>query len=363
MGSTPWLSDDLYRYLLDGRVWAAGINPFRYAPSHPVVVGLEPELARLVNHPDIPTIYPPLVQAVGWLAAQVRLGIIGWRVLMTVVDLAVVLVVVRLFGGRERGWRAGAVYGLCPLAIWETGANGHLEPLVALPLIGCMVLWRRRHWGWAGLALGAAILTKFYPLLILPAWLRERGFLRVTAFAGMITVAGLLPFTWGGVDILAGMRTYLAHWTFNAPFHDGLARLTSQGGALRVLPYVAILVAGLVAARRREDPVRMTPLLLFGLLVLGPTLQPWYALWVLPWLGDRPHPGLWTFVAAMGGAYSVWWEVERTGQWALPPGVPILLWGIVALGWLTALWREPGDTPDVGLSPMWPQARCRSRSP
>ena len=57
LSSTPvWLSDDLYRYLLDGRVFAAGIHPFRYAPAHELIGQLEPALAVLVNHPELPTI-------------------------------------------------------------------------------------------------------------------------------------------------------------------------------------------------------------------------------------------------------------------------------------------------------------------
>ena len=31
----PWTTDDFRRYVWDGRVQAAGINPYRYAPEHP----------------------------------------------------------------------------------------------------------------------------------------------------------------------------------------------------------------------------------------------------------------------------------------------------------------------------------------
>src|ERR1041385_3452477 len=31
----PYLSDDIYRYIWDGRVKAAGINPYRYIPAAP----------------------------------------------------------------------------------------------------------------------------------------------------------------------------------------------------------------------------------------------------------------------------------------------------------------------------------------
>src|SRR5688572_30520745 len=38
--SPPYLSDDIYRYIWDGRVQAAGINPYRYLPSAPELVQL-----------------------------------------------------------------------------------------------------------------------------------------------------------------------------------------------------------------------------------------------------------------------------------------------------------------------------------
>jgi hypothetical protein len=347
VGTNPWLSDDLYRYLLDGRVLAEGINPFRWPPSDPRIQSIAPVLAARVNHPDVPTIYPALAQIVALGAALLRLDIVGWRVLISAIDVFVMLAVWRLFGRGVRGWRAAAVYGLCPLAIWESGANGHLEPLAALPLLWAARFVSRGSPVRGGLLLGAAAMAKLYPLLLLPLWLRERGFWRFAGVALLTTAAGLVPFMLGGVDIFEGLRTYLGRWSFNSPLYSFLAALTGQGDLLRALPFVVVLLAGIVAARREEDPVRMIPLLLFAFLVIGPTLHPWYALWLLPWLGDRPHPGHWSFVAAMGGAYAVWWSVAQSGEWVLPVGVPELLWSIVAIGWLAAVWKDEGQTPEA----------------
>src|SRR5829696_5706523 len=39
----PYLSDDIYRYVWDGRVQAAGINPYRYIPAAPELAQLRDE--------------------------------------------------------------------------------------------------------------------------------------------------------------------------------------------------------------------------------------------------------------------------------------------------------------------------------
>lgn len=342
----PWLSDDLYRYLLDGRVLAAGTNPFALPPSDPSIQALVPELARAVNHPEVPTIYPPLVQGVAWLAALADLGTVGWRILMSVVDLGTMFAVSRLFGGGASGWRAAAVYGLCPLAIWEAGANGHLEPLAALPLVLAVHLMERGHPIRAGLALGAAALAKYYALVLIPLWLVHRGFKRLALTSVLVTAVAIWPFTWGGVDVFAGLRTYLENWSFNSPVFGLLDGVGVPDLVLRLLPFVVVGIGAIIAGRRGEDVTRTIPMLLFAFLVIGPTLHPWYALWLLPWLGGRPHPGHWSFVGAMGGAYAVWWSVHTTGEWRLPPGTAEVLWTIVALGWLASVWRETGSTPE-----------------
>jgi len=68
----PRTSDDAYRYIWDGRVLLAGVDPYRFAPLDSALAGLrypllfpEGELP-LISRPGVPTIYPPIAQL--WLA-------------------------------------------------------------------------------------------------------------------------------------------------------------------------------------------------------------------------------------------------------------------------------------------------------
>ncbi|WP_345708857.1 hypothetical protein [Kitasatospora paranensis] len=53
----PRTSDDAYRYVWDGRVQAAGISPYRYAPDDPALAGLR------AGSPDL---FPPAGRCAGW---------------------------------------------------------------------------------------------------------------------------------------------------------------------------------------------------------------------------------------------------------------------------------------------------------
>lgn len=238
------------------------------------------------------------------------------------------------------------MYGLCPLAVFESGANGHLEALAALPLVYAVhCMDRRRPWR-AGVAFAVAILAKYYAILLLPLWLRRRGFRRMAVTAVACSALGLMPFMLHGVDVFAGLKTYLTHWSFNSPLYSLLGSMPVTDIVLRAAPFAFAGLASVLAGLRREEPVAVIPMLLFAFLVIGPTLHPWYALWILPWLGARPHPGLWSFVGAMGLGYAVWWSVAEQGVWQLPAGIAELMWGIVAVGWLLSFWRDAGETPE-----------------
>ncbi len=71
----PFLSDDVFRYLWDGRVQLAGYSPYGVPPIDLFMADVEgdwpPEehVGPRVNHPDIPTIYPPGLELIFWGAA------------------------------------------------------------------------------------------------------------------------------------------------------------------------------------------------------------------------------------------------------------------------------------------------------
>ena len=78
----PVLSDDIYRYVWDGRVAMSGINPFAFAPQAEELRHLrDAAIWPLINHPTVPTIYPPAAQLVFQLNALRGGGIILLRAL------------------------------------------------------------------------------------------------------------------------------------------------------------------------------------------------------------------------------------------------------------------------------------------
>ncbi len=88
----PFLSDDIYRYVWDGRVQAAGINPYHYIPADEHLQSLrDGEIYPKINRRDYAhTMYPPAAEVTYFLTTRIsesvtwmKLTILGFE-LMTV---------------------------------------------------------------------------------------------------------------------------------------------------------------------------------------------------------------------------------------------------------------------------------------
>jgi alpha-1,6-mannosyltransferase len=299
----PTLSDDAYRFVWDGRVQAEGINPYRFAPADRELRPLRDwEVFTQVNRPFTETGYPPVNElafaGINGLAGegttQVKLG------LLAVEAIGVGLLLLLLArAGVSRG--RVALYAWHPLAIVEIAGSAHPEPLLVAFTLAALLLWDRGRAAGAGLALGAAVMTKLVPLVLGPFMARRLGVrFALAGVAGALLLAA--PYLGAGPALLGSLDAYSDErfgagpfrWLTGVGLEDGLAR--------------ALLLAGLAAgvawtaARPPRDLRRAAAycaLLLAGVLLASHNFQPWYALWILPFLCVAPIPALlWLCAAA-----------------------------------------------------------------
>jgi alpha-1,6-mannosyltransferase len=128
----PLLSDDIYRYVWDGRVQAAGINPYRYVPADPALAALrDADIFPRINRADYAvTIYSPVAQVFFVLVTRLRESVLALKVALIGCEAVIVAVVIGLL--RRLGQPTGRVvaYAWHPLPIWEVANNGHVDALM-----------------------------------------------------------------------------------------------------------------------------------------------------------------------------------------------------------------------------------------
>ena len=148
VGIEPLLSTDLYRYIWDGRVQAAGINPYLYVPADPALAALrDAAIYPHINRADYAvTAYPPVAEMFFFVVSRIAETATMMRLAMVACEIVIVAVVIDLLRRLALPVTAVVAYAWHPLAVWEIANNGHVEALmVALMMLGVWLLVRAQR--------------------------------------------------------------------------------------------------------------------------------------------------------------------------------------------------------------------------
>lgn len=337
----PLTSDDLFRYAWDGRVQAAGINPYEYPPGsvelaplrepwlwpepRPCPLAYRPEGCTRINRSWVPTIYPPAAEA--WFGGIYRLsgGIDArhkpWQVAGLATDMATVALLVTALRRRGRDPRWAALYALCPAPVLEIVNNGHVDGLAILLSVAALTVAAppadaRGRWSLpqrelaAGVLVGGAILVKLFPALLVLAIAaaspdrRSRALLRTGGAAAAVCIAAYLPHVLAvGGKVIGFLPGYLREEDYvGAGRYLVAAALRVPGSLAGPLSVLAVGgVAAWVWTRRPAAPVGAAALT-GALLAAASPVQPWYAVTLLAFAALAVK-ARWTAVVAAGYPY------------------------------------------------------------
>jgi alpha-1,6-mannosyltransferase len=294
------LSTDAFRYVWDGRVQAAGINPYRYIPADPALSGMRDD----VIYPNINranyahTIYPPAAQMAFLASERISDSIIGMKLLVLSFDALTIACLIALL--RRRGQPASWVllYAWHPLPVWEFAGTGHVDALAIGFLMLAFLAAGRRAPIWTGIALAAATLVKFYPAVAGPALYRRWDWRMPLAFAVTLVLL-YAPYLSVGTAVFGFLSGYADEeglrsgdgiflWSLlRAAFH--LPRDAVQYFAPLATALMIAVVGWLQFANRGRAQDTWTAALglasVFTLLI-SPH-DPWYFTWLVPFLCFR----------------------------------------------------------------------------
>ena len=357
----PLLSSDIYRYIWDGRVQAAGINPYRYFPAHGALAFLrDATIFPNINRADFAlTIYPPVAQFFFLIVTRIGESVTAMRLALLGCELVTVILINRFLRRMNRPATRIVAYVWHPLPLWEIASSGHVDALmVALMLLGLWVAL-------TGHALRGAVLITFSMLVkpiaapvlagIWRPWDLKMPLLVTAAIAlsylPYLSVGwGVLGFLTQGYMVEEGIRDGNDIWLLS------LWRLVFGEHPGDVVGYVVVaaivlLFKGFSVARRSDrtmlptlDGINM--LLLLALLLLSPN-YPWYFLVITPFVALCGSLPTWLVsIAALLLSEQLDWDFY------IPRMVTkSILFGGLILAWAFTTWRTRMQrTADAGSS-------------
>jgi hypothetical protein len=316
----PLFSRDAYSYFAQGQLLLAGLDPYQNGVSALpgwFLTGADPLWA------ESPTPYGPafLLLAQG-VAAVVGTNAYAGAVMFRLIALAgVALLAVHVprlaYAHGIDVPKALWLSVLNPLVLMHFVAGAHNDALMVGLVVAGLALAVERHPIPGVLLIGLAAAVKPIALVVLPfagllwagvratwprrvvAWVKATV-LVLAVFVALSLVAGVGVGWVASLSTPGTVRTWLSPPTALGMATGALLDLLGVGtvdGAISFFRAVAMLAGAaigvsLVLRPEGRSPVRGAALALLAIVVLGPVVQPWYLLWVLPLLAVTGLTGI-----------------------------------------------------------------------
>ncbi len=343
-------SDDLNRYLWEGKLVLAGENPYLAAAEDPRWESRRDSIWQGMNHRDRPTAYPPGIQWIMAATAAIHPSLFSYKILAILGDLAALALLLALLRETAAPLRWAGFYAFNPAVLIAFAAEGHFDSLMVAAMLAAILAFRREKliaWLW----LGAAIQIKLVCLILLPLFilrkkesqtegkhsvfeeqlvhLRSRPFaVGLLLFSSVLVLPGL-PFLTALPEWFSAVRQFAGSGNFNAPLYTYLSLTGLAPATVKILCTATFGISAIVICISRwrgADLIHSALLMTGALLVCSPIVHFWYLTWLLPLTALRPSFA-WTTVSITIAAYFLAWQTQATeGWWGFRHQTAALIW-------------------------------------
>jgi hypothetical protein len=367
VGAEPFLSTDIYRYVWDGMVQHAHISPYRYVPGDLALGFLQarhPEIFDNINRRYYAhTIYPPAAEMIYWLVTFFSQSVRGMKVAMfgfECVTAGALIALLKLMGRRTTDV---LLYAWCPLLVWEVGGAGHIDGAI-LCFVTLALLFRYREQPvWTGVFLGLAVMTKFYPLVLLPALLHRRGGRvdwKMPAAVAAVCAAGYAIYSSVGWMVFGFLSGYRKEEGLDSGTRYFLLDYTQRlRGFHWVDKRVYLVVCSVVFAAiifwawrracgerlgvgaRVQRPVYLVAaaMLALAMMLMFSPHYPWYIVWLIPFFALVPEISLLAYLMAFFYLFTTALAVPGEKMFRLNERLYAVVAIAIVAGWVWRRWN------------------------
>ena len=320
----PKWSDDYPRFLWDGELMKLHQNPYLETPQDWLQNNPESKntymenLFHTMNSPQYFSVYPPLNQAIFFVAAwggdlNPKHEVLVIRIVLLLGEIGVFFLLLKLFNHFQFPLKRLILYWLNPLVIMEVTGNLHFEGLVLLLLLASIYAMSKNRNALSGGFWGLSIGMKLLPLMLVPALISFSKTRKSTAFWTGSALALVLSFVWLLIDnswvhFLQSLKLYQGKFEFNASIYYLLREVGFWVKGYNIIGEITpilswITLAGISYFSWKRKPqnllqlVDLWVLIYLFYLVLQPVVHPWY---LIPAFGlslftDKKAFLIWTF--------------------------------------------------------------------
>ncbi len=281
----PVGSDDIFRYLWDGKVQAFSINPYLFAPNASELAHLQTgQLPALINQPHMPTMYFPLSEWIFYLAYLIGgVHFFAYKSLLFIAEMITLFGLIKTLELRNIDRKYLLLFFACPLMIFEYSIDAHVDLFGLMFLILFLHKYLEGKLVTALVFLACSFSVKPAALIMLPVlffhgrtW-KERITILILPFA--LLAAQFLPYLFDG-DIFVSLRAFTRHWTFNGFFFNLFNLYFHNNQPARITAALFLLIVVIAINFTKYPVLEKIYYSVLALLLFSPVVHPWYIGWV-----------------------------------------------------------------------------------
>ena len=300
----PNLSDDIYRFIWDGRILHQGLNPYAALPSDLINTpsSLSSDLYDQLNSQQYYSVYPPISQLFNYIATFIESDSfctesIIYKFLLFLSDLCLLPVFLALLKNLNLPAHYLFWYYLNPLVILETIGNCHFEGVMVLLLAITLYFLTKSQPNLASGYYSLSIGAKLLPLLFAPAifqYLRnfQKHFI-FTILSIVFSLALFSPILIYALEIIPNLGSsldlYVKKFEFNGGIYFALRYLGYKIYGYNLIhiigPFLSLLTLfGILFISFRYKIKSMDQMIIIMLssymifILLSRTIHPWYTI-------------------------------------------------------------------------------------
>ena len=273
-------SYDVNRYVWEGYLVNQDINPYLYAPNDPVLKPFLTNIWHNINHKDASACYPPMVILFFSVLSGISQSPLFFKSVIILFDIAVIPLLALMIRSRKIDLKYLIIYALNPLILVFIAGEGHLDAIHIFFIVLSLYMFSVKKDAWGFFALGCAVMSKYYAFILFPFFLNSRNWKKgVLLFLPFLFY---LPFLGSGHALISSLTNFGTAMHYN----DFLAVfLRAFFGSFAVPASIMLLMICLaVIFMIVHDSVKSSYLACAALLLLLPTLHPWYLVLLTPFL-------------------------------------------------------------------------------
>jgi hypothetical protein len=285
ISTTPIGSDDVYRYMWDGKIQANGINPYLYAPNDEHLNAFHSDLLPgALNFKEMKTIYFPLSQWLFYTGYKLSSeSVWGYKFLLFLFEMLTLTAVFLFIKKLKIDLKYSLLYALCPLSIFQFGIDAHLDGFGLPLLLFSLYFYFDNKKILSAIILGLSLSIKPVGLVIIPIFfLNEKNILDKIKIAVITFIAFFIQF----IPYIAATNPFEAffiftrNWYFNGFVFNIFNALFNNNQTSRLICGILLVISLIPLYFSKKELIEKIYFALMLLMIFSPVVHPWYIAWI-----------------------------------------------------------------------------------